>query len=181
MANLPSKRTNRVRPDEGINLTPMIDMITCLMFFLMMFASILPVVIIDAPLPKIASTADEIKQAKNKEAKLEVMVYINPKALTVKTDRGMEQSFPISADGKFPFSDFHNFLVKVKGKGDMREITLMPSDDTPYDLMIGVMDEARELKKEDPGFQVIPPEIANRPEESANFNRLFPDVSIGGV
>ena len=181
MAKLPSKRTNRVRPDDGINLTPMIDMITCLMFFLMMFASILPVVIIDAPLPKIASTADEIKQAKNKDNKLEIMVYINPKSLTVKTDRGVEQSFAVTQEGKFPFDDFHKFLVKVKGKSELREITLMPSDDTPYEIMVGVMDEARELKKEDPGFQVIPPEIANRPDESQNFNRLFPDVSIGGV
>ena len=60
MANSPSKRNHRHKPLEGLNLTPFIDMITCLMFFLMMFAGIIPVVIIDAPLPKIASTADDL-------------------------------------------------------------------------------------------------------------------------
>jgi biopolymer transport protein ExbD len=180
MANLPSKRTHRIRPDDTLNLTPLIDMITCLMFFLMMFACILPVVIIDAPLPKIASTAAEIKQAKDTKNKLEIMVYINSKGISVKSDRGMEKSFQAAQDGKYPFDELHKFLVQVKGKSDTKEITLMPADDTPYEVMIGVMDAARELTKDDQGYQPVPPEIANRPE-SSQFNRLFPDVSIGGV
>jgi len=81
MATKPSSRTHRSRPDDSLNLTPLIDMITCLMFFLLMFASILPVVMIDAPLPKVASTAEEVKQAKNDEAKMEVVVSINSKGL----------------------------------------------------------------------------------------------------
>ena len=92
MANKPSQRTHRSRPDDGLNLTPLIDMITCLMFFLMMFASILPVVIIDAPLPKIASTAEQVKQAKNTENKLEVTIYINSKGMQVKADSGADRS-----------------------------------------------------------------------------------------
>src|SRR5688500_6497385 len=101
MANKPSERTHRSKPEEGINLTPMIDMITCLMFFLMMFASILPVVSIDAPLPKIASTADEVRQAKHTENKLEVMLYINSKGFSVKSGVGGDTSFPVSAEGKY--------------------------------------------------------------------------------
>ena len=181
MANKPSDRTHRSKPEEGINLTPMIDMITCLMFFLMMFASILPVVIIDAPLPKIASTADEVRQAKNTENKLEVMLYINSKGFSVKSDVGADTSFPVSADGKYPYPELHKFLVQLHAKRPTsREITLMPADDTTYDVMIQVMDVARELQKEDPGYQQLSPEIANKPE-SQQFNRLFPDVSIGGV
>lgn len=180
MANKPSQRTHRMKPEEGLNLTPMIDMITCLMFFLMMFASILPVVIIDAPLPKIAATADEVKMAKkNEENKLEVMVFINSRGVQVKTDSGGERAFP-AVDGKYPYEELHKFLVQVKGRRDMKEITLMPADDTPYEVMVGVMDAARELRKEDPGYQPVPPEIADKPE-SQQFNRLFPDVSIGGV
>lgn len=180
MANKPSKRTHRTKPDDTLNLTPLIDMITCLMFFLMMFASILPVVIIDAPLPKIASTADEVKQAKDTKNKLEVMVYINSKGIQVKSDRAGEKSFASQPDGKYPFLELHKFLVGLKGKSETKEITLMPADDTPYEVMIGVMDAARELNKDDPGYQPVAPEISNRPE-SQQFNRLFPDVSIGGV
>ena len=181
MANKPSDRTHRSRPDDSLNLTPLIDMITCLMFFLMMFASILPVVIIDAPLPKIASTAEQVKQATDSQNKLEVMVYISTKGLQIKSDAGQDKSFAITADGKFPYDEMHKYLVTLKAKKpDSKEITLMPADDTTYEVMIGVMDASRELYKEDAGFQALPPEIARKPE-SQQFNRLFPDVSIGGV
>lgn len=181
MANKPSARTNRSRPDDGLNLTPLIDMICCLMFFLMMFASILPVVIIDAPLPKIASNAEEIKQAKNQENKLELMLYINAKGFNLKSDLGGEKNFPVSNDGKYPYAELHTYLVGLKTKKpDSKEITLMPADDTPYEVMILAMDATRELYKDDAGYQAVSPEIANKPE-SQQFNRLFPDVSIGGV
>ncbi len=180
-ARKPSERTNRTRPDDQLNLTPMIDLITCLMFYLLMFASVMPVVIIDAPLPKIASTAEEVRKAKEPNNKMEVMVYITPQGLRVRSDVGGEKSFPVGADKKWPNEDLHKFLVQLKQKSpNTREITLMPSDDTPYFVMVDVMDAARELRKEDEGFKQIPVELTGSPE-SEQFNRLFPDVSIGGV
>lgn len=180
MGRKPSSRTHRQRPMDGLNLTPFIDMITCLMFFLMMFASIIPVSIIDAPLPKVASTSEEVKKAKEDKNKLEVMVYIDSKGLRVKSDFGGERTFPMVA-GKQSYVELHKFLVTLhQKKPDSREITLMAADDVTYEVMVSVMDAARELSKDDPGFQAIPPEIAQKPE-SLQFNRLFPDVSIGGV
>ncbi|MFM8268610.1 MAG: ExbD/TolR family protein [Pseudomonadota bacterium] len=180
-AKKPSSRTNRSRPDDQLNLTPMIDMITCLMFYLLMFASIMPVVIIDAPLPKIASTAEEVRKAKDTTNKLEVLVYINAQGVRVRSDVDGEKSFPVGQDGKWPMEEVHKFLVQLKSKRpDSREITLMPSDETPYFVMVDLMDAARELKKDDSGYKTVPVEIMGRPE-SEQYNRLFPDVSIGGV
>jgi biopolymer transport protein ExbD len=151
------------------------------MFFLMMFASIMPVVMIDAPLPKVAETADEIKQAKDNHNKLEITVHINAKGFTVKSDFGADVSFALNKEGKFPYAELHKHLVTLKTKKPATsEITLMPADDTPYEVMIGVMDASRELFKDDAGFSPVSPEIANKPE-SMQFNRLFPEVSIGGV
>lgn len=180
-AKKPSSRTNRTRPDDQLNLTPMIDMITCLMFFLLMFASVMPVVIIDAPLPKIASTADEVRKAKDTTNTLEIMVYINKTGFEVRSEGAGDKAFPVNTEGKWPVEDLHNFLVQLKQKRpNTKEITLMPADDTPYSVMVEVMDAARELKKEDPGFTAVPMEVWGKPE-SEQFNRLFPDVSIGGV
>lgn len=180
-AKKPSLRTNRSRPDDTLNLTPMIDMITCLMFFLLMFASILPVVIIDAPLPKIASTGEEVKKAKDAKNKLEVMVYLNDQGIRIRSDAGGEKSFAKAQDGKWPMEEVHNFLVQLKSKSpDTREVTLMPADDTPYFVMVEIMDAARELRKNDAGYKDIPVDLQGKPE-SEQFNRLFPDVSIGGV
>ena len=180
MANKPSQRTNRIKPMEGLNLTPFIDMITCLMFFLLMFAGIIPVVIIDAPLPKIAATADEVKQAKDNKNKLEVTMYLKPDVIEVKADNGGSKSFP-KTNNTFAWTEVHKFLVSLHGhKPDSHEITLMPSDDTSYEMMIDAMDASRSLDKSDTGYTTLPPEIAAKPE-SMQFNRLFPDVSIGGV
>lgn len=181
MANKPSQRTHRVKPMEGLNLTPFIDMITCLMFFLLMFAGIIPVTIIDAPLPKIASTAEEVKQAKDNKNNLELTVLLKPESVTVQAAGMGNKQFAKGNDGKFPWSEVHKHLVSLHGKRpDSHDITLMPSDDTPYEVMINAMDASRELTKEDPGYKPVPPEIASKPE-SMQFNRLFPDVSIGGV
>ena len=180
MSKKPSSKTHRIRPADGLNLTPFIDMITCLMFFLLMFAAVIPVAIIDAPLPKVASTAEEVKQAKEDENKLEITLYINDKGFRVKADNGSEKNFP-RENGKYAYDELHKYLVTVhQRKPDAKEITLIPTDDTTYETMIEVMDSARELSKTDPGYQQVPPDIAQKPE-SAQFNRLFPDVSIGGV
>lgn len=180
MGRKPSSQSHRMKPMEGLNLTPFIDMITCLMFFLLMFAAMIPVTIIDAPLPKVASTADEVKKAKEDKNKLELIVYIDVQGLRLKSDYGGTRSFPIVA-GKLPLVDFHKHLVGIKKRhGESTEITLIPNDDVTYDTLIQVMDASRELAKEDPGYKAVPPDISQKPE-STQFNRLFPDVSIGGV
>lgn len=180
MARSPSKRNHRQRPLEGLNLTPFIDMVTCLMFFLLMFAGIIPVVIIDAPLPKVASTAEEVKKAKDDDKKLELTVYINANGFIIKTG-GLGDKTLAMNNGQYPFDQLRKELIGIKGKRpDAKEITLIPTDETTYETMVQVMDTSRELQKGDPGFQEVPPDIAAKPE-SQQFNRLFPDVSIGGV
>ncbi|NDD04957.1 MAG: hypothetical protein EB078_08625, partial [Proteobacteria bacterium] len=175
-AKKPSQRTHRSRPDDTLNLTPMIDMITCLMFFLLMFASILPVVIIDAPLPKIASTAEEVKKAKDTTNKLEIMVWISPKGFQVRSDMSPEKNIPFTAVGNLDpkaaqsaldaaLGDLHKFLVQLKQKRpNTKEITFMPSDDTPYSVLVGTMDAARDLQKDDPGYQNVPADLQGKPE-----------------
>lgn len=181
MAHSPSKRTHRIRPPDGLNLTPFIDMVTCLMFFLMMFAGIIPVVTIDAPLPKVASTAEEVKQAKNAENKMEVTVYLTSKGFSVKADGNKDRSIAKGGDGKYDYKELHKHLVALHSKKpNAHEITLIPDDDVTYDVMIEVMDAAREKLKDDAGFQQVPNEISGN-QERLQFNRMFSDVSIGGV
>ena len=179
-ARTPSSKTHRMRPMDGINLTPFIDMITCLMFFLLMFAAIIPVALIDAPLPKVASTAAEIKKAQEEQHQLDVTVFIDRQVIRVKSDVAPERDFPV-VQGKAVPEDLHKYLVTLHQKRpNSKEITLIPADDVAYDAMIQVMDASRELVKGDPGFETVPAEISQKPE-SLQFNRLFPDVSIGGI
>ena len=182
MAHAPSGRNHRHKPDEELNIVPMIDMVTNLMFFLMMFASMLPIAFIDAPLPKVASTAQEVKKAKEDDkAKLEVSVDVSTTGFIVKSDVGGTKQIPLGADGKYNYTELHTTLVALKTKKpNAKEITINPSDDVTYETNINVMDAARELLPGDPGFEKLPPDMVLKPE-GQNFNRLFPDVSIGGV
>lgn len=180
MAKKPSDRTNRMRPSEDLNLAPLIDMVTCLMFFLLAFAGIIPVAIIDAPLPKIASTAEEVKLAKDNENKLELTVDISPTSIIVKDGSG-SKSFAANEKGEFPMKEIHDHFVAIHAKRPKsHEITLNPGNAVTYETIIGVMDASREKVKGDPGFEELPPGAQGSPD-SLSFNRLFPDVSIGGV
>lgn len=181
MAHAPSGKNRRIKPSAELNLVPMIDVVTNLMFFLMMFASILPVTIIDAPLPKIASNAEEVKKAKESNDNLEVSVGINKSGFNVTSEFGGSKQVPLKADGKYDYASLHSFLVQLKTKKPTaEEITLNPADDTMYEIMVEVMDNARELVVGDTGFKQVPADIAQKPE-SQQFNRLFPNVNIGGV
>jgi len=179
-AKRPSERTHRIKADEELNLTSFMDIITNLMFFLLLFANLIPVVIIDAPLPKIARTADEVRVAKEQEKDLEVVVRITPNGLTVQSILGRKR-FVAKSAGEFPLTQFHQFLVSLHSKRPKsRAITIVPTDSVKYDSIIKVMDASREYVQGDPGFKELPPEIVGKPE-GLQFNRLFSDVSFGGV
>jgi len=181
MANQPSKRTNRLKPSEELMLTPLIDLITTMMFFFLIFASNIPVTLIDAPLPKIAATAEEVKKAKETDSKQELLVYVNMTGITVKSSLGGTKQFSFGPEGATTYKDLHEFLLSIHLKDPKaRELTLIPDDDVIYDRMVSVMDAAREFYPGDPGFQQVPPEVAYKPE-AERFNRMFPDVSIGGI
>jgi len=177
----PSERTHRHRETPELNLTSFMDMITNLMFFLLLFANIIPVVMINAPLPKVAQTADEIRIAKEQDQKLDVSVKITTRGFVVISELGGSKNIPLEASGKFPYENLHKYLVGLhKRLPKAREITLIPEDQIFYEVIIRVMDASRELVGGDPGFKPVPPEITQKPE-SLQFNRLFPDVMIGGV
>ncbi len=170
-----------MRSVEDLNLAPLIDMVTCLMFFLLAFAGIVPVAIIDAPLPKIASTAEEVKLAKDNENKLELTVDISPTAIVVREGGAGSRSFAPNEKGEFPIAELHTHFLTIHTKRPKsHEITLVPANAVTYETIIAVMDAARERVKGDPGFEELPPGAQGSPD-AMSFNRLFPDVSIGGV
>jgi len=181
MVKRPSERTHRHRDPGELNLTALMDIITNLMFFLLLFANIIPVVIIDAPLPKVATTAEEVRIAKEQKNRLEVIIRIQNGGFVVQSALGTSKQMRVKADGQFPYLQLHKHLVALhRRRPKSRDITLIPADSIIYDVIIRTMDASREYVDGDPGFRPIPPEVVGLPE-SQRFNRLFPDVSIGGV
>ncbi len=181
MSGSPSKRSNRKGVSSDLNITPLIDMVTCLMFFLLMFAGMIPFAFIDAPLPKIATSAAEMKQAEKKDKPLNLMVFIRKDMVIVKTDKTGEKQFARTPDGSLPVADIHTHFIELKtGSPADRDITLVPENETKYDVLVQVMDTAREMLKGDPGWIAGAGEVQKTSEANAP-NVLFPDVSIGGI
>lgn len=102
-ARKPSERTNRRHDPGDLNLAPLMDIITNLMFFLLIFANLIPVVTIDAPLPKVASTAEEVRIAKSDENRLELTVRISEMGFMVASDFAGNRSIARGGDGKYAF------------------------------------------------------------------------------
>lgn len=179
MARKPSERYRRIQPDTSINLTSLMDIITNIMFFLLMFVTAIPIAMIDAPLPKVATTAEEVRRAQDATNKLDLTIYITSGGFSVKSMYGSQSLGLIN--GMYPYEALHRFLVQTHQRNaGAKEVTLMPSDEITYDVIIQTMDYAREYTSKDAGYKQIPPEIAQKPE-SLQYNRLFPEVSIGGV
>lgn len=181
MGHNPSAKSHRLRPPEELNIVPLIDVVTILLFFLLAFIAFAPLVIIDAPLPKVATTADEIRKAKEIKDQFDVVLWINNDGFVLKAGTMGTVTLNKPGNGDYPYKELHAQLVKAKGiRPDAKEITMVPGDDIVYDIMIQTMDAARDLQPGEPGFKAVPPEIAQKPE-SMQFNQLFPDVTIGGV
>jgi len=179
-ARKPSDRANRHKSGDDLLLTPLMDIITNLMFFLLIFANLIPVVTIDAPLPKVASTAEEIKLAKDDSNRLEVSVRITQAGFLVSSNWAATKNLPL-VGGKYNYTELHRYFLGLhRRKPKAREMTVIPEDNVIYDVMIQVMDEAREVHKKDPGYKEIPKELKGRIEGS-RLNDMFPNVSIGGV
>lgn len=180
MAHKPSERTNRLATSSELNLTSLIDIISTIMFFLLIFLGMLPVVVIDAPIPKVATTADEIRRAKETQPDIDVTVWIKNNGFVVRAG-GFSVNIPKTEKGEFSYTDLHQHLVRIHlDHPKIKEVTIIPDDNIIYDVLVETMDAARALEKGDPGYQVLSPNEIGKPE-SAQYNQLFPDIIIGGV
>lgn len=147
MIRVPSSR-KRKKPDEKLNLVPIMDSVFIFIFFLLMSASFLKIYEIASDVP-IVSDAEPPKDQKD------------PLALTLTADtneitlsRGIPsrpiQKFARQGDGKFNFEEIHNVLINLKKQYvDENTIIFEPVGDLTYEEIVNIMDAVRMLNKTD--------------------------------
>jgi biopolymer transport protein ExbD len=150
---------HRRRPAELL-LVPMIDIFTVLVTFLLMTAIFSKTVVLELNLPA--------QQAEFREPPpglmIEVMVR---KDLIQVADRnsGPLATLPNKADG-YDYAGLTEYLKRVKAKfPEKTDATILLEKDTPYDILVQVMDHVRVLEVKE-GITTVQAE-------------LFPDISIG--
>jgi biopolymer transport protein ExbD len=161
VAYRPSKRRRHSILSEDINLTPILNIFMIIIPFLLLTAVFAKTSIIDIYLPQ------EVEGAKDDKSPQ------TAKVLTIKvTEKGFElggigEGMLIPRiEGNLNFNQLSAELLKLKHKHpDKEEVVLLFDPNTPYDLIVNIMDATRETT------EVI---------EGKGVKRLlFPLVSLG--
>ncbi len=154
----------RLRKTQAhLEVTAFINVIVVLVPFLLSTAVFSRLAVLELTLP--AQNAPGVEQLKVDDLKLEVV--LRPDALDV-GDRigGLIQRIPITAQGH-DLAALSTLMQQIKAKFPAtKAASVLAQPDTPYDMLVQVMDAVREAHP--PGAGAKTPNV-----------ELFPDISIG--
>ena len=154
------KLARHARKPAELMLVPMIDIFTVLVTFLLMTAVFSKTVVLEMNLPAAMTEFKEPPPG----LMIEVMVRKN---LLQVADRnsGPLATLPNNAAG-YDYEGLTNYLKRVKAKyPEKTDATILLESDTPYDILVQVMDRVRVFETKQ-GPMTVQAE-------------LFPDISIG--
>ena len=145
-----------------INLTSMIDMMTILVFFLLVHGGFVRLALLELNLPAAQSQATE------EPPSFQLEITVRSTGIDV-GDRtvGLLSHMDKTAQG-YDFAQLTDYLTKLKKQfPEKTDATLLLEPDIPYDVLVSVMDKVRVAEQADAA--------AGRVQRMD----LFPDISIG--
>lgn len=154
MLKRPSSRRRSNHAEVTINLVPMLDALVTMISFLMYTMAFLSLTMIESPLPMVSS---EENQAQLKEPPLQLTLTINENDLLIWSpfDRIPQMTIPNKEDKSPDVLKLHEALIGIKQKyPNETKLILVPKGSTSYDMIVSVIDSAKNLDKTDPVIQV---------------------------
>lgn len=147
MIKTPSSRRKR-KPDEKINLVPIMDSIFIFIFFLLMSVQFIKVMEIGSNVP-IVSDKEPPKKEKDPLA-LTLKIEENELVLTRGLDSTIVKKFGKLPDGKYDTELLHTTLLSLK-KDNLDEdmILFEPNFDVTYEDLTIIMDAVRVMRRTD--------------------------------
>lgn len=147
MLRVPTSR-KRQKPEQKLNLVPIMDAVFIFIFFLLMSASFLKIYEIASDVP-IVSDAEPPKNKKNPLA-LTLTVQTNQMVLSRGVPSRPVRKFQRQGDGQFNFEELHQVLVDLKKQyKDEDTIIFEPVGDLTYEEIVKIMDAVRMLRNTD--------------------------------
>ncbi|HJV36735.1 biopolymer transporter ExbD [Geomonas sp.] len=153
MARLRRKKGEEAATDimELLNLTPMMDVFTVLVVFLLITAVFTSITVMDLSVPTSAGGAAAARP------NFAIEVVVRKAGLEIANGRNVEASIPLK-DGKYDLQLLSQLLQALKAKYPEKEdATVLMEPKIQYDYLVQVMDTVR----------------------SAGTSALFPKISIG--
>jgi biopolymer transport protein ExbD len=160
IARRQSRSHARFRGRNDINIVPMLDIFTILVFFLIFTAVFSRTHIVELNLP--ARNTEPLQLPEG----LVLEVVVRKDGLVVQDkNSGPLQPLPNNAQG-YDFDGLSAYLSRVKVRfPDMKAATVLLEQDIPYDTIVGTMDAVRSFEGT----------LNGRPARG----ELFPQISLG--
>lgn len=177
---LPKRRvSSRINEAVHLNITPFIDILICLILFLLSAAAFLKLAVVDTNLPQLANAAN-LNAEKKQEEKLIVAVRIDGNGFEVlrvgadkdakrqsRWERGgdLQGKIPKEANGGFNVAALNQRMQAIKDAyPEAKTVMIIPAGNVSYQTIIQAMDATRE---------------APVPNDPKHRLELFPDAIIG--
>ena len=173
----PSRKSHHAHDSDHLNITPFIDILVCLILFLLSSASVLKLAVVDTQLPQLAEATTFQPPKKDDKEQLVVSLQIletgfrvgrvgrdsNAEKQRYWNDGGaLQRMIPRKKDGAYDFDDLNRHMVRIKRTfPDAVSVLLLPSEGILYETIVGAMDASRETA------------------EGERRSLLFPDAVIG--
>jgi biopolymer transport protein ExbD len=145
---------------EVLNLTPMMDILTVLVVFLLITAVFMSVTIEELSVPTAAG-------GMGGQPNFAIEVIVRKAGLEIANGRSVEATIP-KKDDKYDIEQLSKMLIRLKSQYPQKEdATVLMEPDIKYDYLIEVMDALREADV--------------RAEGSAKVEKivLFPKIALG--
>jgi biopolymer transport protein ExbD len=146
-----------------LNVTPMIDVLTTLLFFLLLSFGAVIIALINTTVPALGDDSSTSADTPDKTI-VTMTVLITDKGFTVsgQADGMTEQemlklgkSLPLKVEGGeklYDYQGLNDFFLEVKrGHEKSDSVVLMPNPDIPYEVLVKTMDATREREIEENG------------------------------
>ena len=147
MLRVPTSR-KRKKPEEKLNLVPIMDSVFIFIFFLLMSASFLKIFEIGSPIPIVSD--QEPPKSKKEPLALTMVLETNEIKVSSGVPSKVVQVFKRQSDGLFNYEDIHKFLIDIKKQNlDEDSIIFEPNGDLTYDEIVKIMDAVRVIYKTD--------------------------------
>lgn len=169
MAFRPSFRRTVEQEDVELNLTPVMNLMVCMIPLLLSTAQFIKIGVIDLNLPPAVGTSvTQLEAPKEVQKKLDLAItitdqgfYISSSLAILKSTDGEGPTIPLTEKKEFDFKELSNKLYEIKKKAlggfsDTEKIIIQAEPDVKYQLLVNTMDAARLIKIEDRTYTLFP-------------------------
>ncbi|TGN41390.1 ExbD/TolR family protein [Marinobacter confluentis] len=154
------RKHRRLRSDADLDITPFMNLMIVLVPVLLLNMVFAHTTVLELNFPNTSGSSAEEQQ----ELQLQVMIF-DDQLVVADNQGGVIKAIPLK-EAAYDYETLGKVMQELKRRlPEKRNITIMPSSDTPYQALVSVMDSVRSYEA------VVAGDVVNA--------ELFPEISLG--